>query len=188
MRRLIGTILFVLIPLVVWASEGAHHEVSIKMEIFRIINFVIFLWLLYKFTGNYIKKQFIDRKQNIASAIEEAQKSREEAKRHLEEARGKIANLEREISHILEQAEKEKNEQIARIREETQRMVARLKEQAKVATELEVKKAKQELQQEAIELAVNMAENLLKEKITPEDQKNLFADYVSKVKNIKEVH
>ncbi len=185
MRRVLLTLCLVLVPVVVLASEGgAHHEVSMKMEIFRIVNFVIFLWLLYKFTGKAVRNYFVGRREQIAASIEEAKRAQEEAKKSLEEAKARIAGLEKEVSQILANAEKERDEQIARMREETQRMVERVREQAKAAADLEVKKAKTELQREAIDLAVNMAENLLRERITPEDQKNLITDYINKVKEV----
>lgn len=84
-----------------FASEGAHHEVSLKMEIFRIINFLIFAWLLYKFAGNAIKNYFKERRENIARSIEEAKKSREEAEKRYNEAKAKVANLEKEVQAII---------------------------------------------------------------------------------------
>ncbi len=71
-----------------------------------------------------------------------------------------------------------------RIREETERMVQRIKEQAEAAADLEVKKARMELQREAAELAVGMAEGLLKENFTDEDQKRLLSEYTTKIKGV----
>lgn len=50
--------------------------------------------------------------------------------------------------------------------------------------DLEVERAKIELQREAIDLAVEVAQQVLKENITPEDQKNLLKDYINKVKEV----
>ncbi len=166
------------------ASEGAHHQVDPKMEIFRIINFLIFLAILWKFAGNAVKNYFSQRSEQIAKAIDEAKKAREEAEARYSEAKAKVANLEKEIEQILKNAERERDEQVARIREETQRMVERMRQQTKTAVELEVERAKLELQREAIDLAVEVAEKLLKEKITPEDQKRLLEDYINKVKEV----
>ena len=107
-----------------------------------------------------------------------------EAERSYAEARKKIENLENEVKEILANAEREKEEQIRRIQEETEVMISRIKEQARLASELEVKRAKMELQKEAVDLAVNLAENLLKEKLSPEDHKRLVEDYIAKVKEV----
>ena len=184
MRAVLSLLWIFAVVGVAFASEGAHHEVSIKMEIFRIVNFVVFVWLLYKFAGNAVKNFFSQRSRQIQESIEEAKRARSEAEKRFNEAKSKVANLEQEVQQILKNAERESNEQVAKIREETQKMVERIKQQAKAAADLEVQKAKIELQKEAIELAVSMAETMLKEKITPEDQKNLLKDYITKVKEV----
>ncbi len=184
MRVLAGLLWILVTASVAFASEGAHHEISLKMEIFRIINFAVFVWLLYKFAGNAVKKYFTERRENISRSLEEAKKVREEAQRMYNEAKAKVENLESEVKAILSNAEKEKEEQVARIREETEKMVQRIKEQAKATVNLEVERAKLELQQEAIDLAVEVAQKLLQEKITPEDQKRLLSDYINKVKEV----
>ncbi len=185
MKRFAVSLTFLLLLVqVALASEGGHHEVSLKMEIFRIINFAVFLWLLWKFAGNALKNHFAQRRESIARSIEEARRAREEAEKRFEEAKAKVANLEREVEQILKNAERERDEQVARIKEETQRMVERMRQQAKATVDLEVERAKRELQQEAVNLAVELAEGLLKEKVTPEDQRSLLKDYINKVKEV----
>ncbi len=184
MRRFLPVLGLLLLFTPAFAMGGGHAEVDPKMELFRIINFVVFVWLLYKFAGNAVKKFFSDRKEQIAQAIEEAKKARIEAEERFEEAKKKVSNVEQEVQAILKNAERERDEQVAKIREETHRMVERIRQQAKAATDLEIQRAKLELQKEAIDLAVDMAQNLLKEKITPEDQRNLIKDYITKVKEV----
>jgi F-type H+-transporting ATPase subunit b len=57
----------------------------------------------------------------------------------------------------------------------------KIKKQAKLAAEQEVKKAKIELQKEVASLAVKMAEEILTKEIKPEDQKRLVKDYIEKL-------
>lgn len=187
MRRLWITIYLILIPIVVFASEAAgeaHEAVNIKMEIFRIINFVIFAALVYKFAGKPVASFFKTRKEGIDRSIREAEEAKKLAEQRYKEALKRVENADEEIKQILEQAKKESDEQIALIRQETEAMIKRIKEQSKAAAELEVKRAKIELQKEAVDLAVNLAEGLLKEKLTPEDQKRLIRDYITKVKEV----
>ena len=170
----------------VWAGEGegGEHHVSLMMEAFRVINFIIFAALLYKFVAQPVKNYFKERVHTIELALKEAREAKEEAEKKAREYSEKLKNAEVEIKDMLYQAEKERDEQMRRIREETEKMVQRIKEQAQAAADLEVKKARAELQREAAELAVGMAEGLLKENFTDEDQKRLLSEYTTKIKGV----
>ncbi len=187
MRKFLISIYFSLIPFLVFASETAgeaHEAVNVKMELFRIINFLIFAVLLYKFAGKPVINFFKTRKEGIDRAIREAEEARKVAEQRYQEAMKRVENADKEIKEILEHAKKERDEQIELIRKETEMMIERIKEQSKAAADLEIKRAKIELQKEAVDLAVNLAEGLLKEKLTPEDQKRLIQDYITKVKEV----
>ncbi len=170
----------------VWASggEGGEHHVSFMMEAFRVINFVVFAFLLYKFVGQPVKNYFKERVHTIELALKEARETREEAEKRAQEYAAKLKNAEVELKDMLYQAERERDEQMRRIREETEKMVQRIREQAEAAANLEVKKARLELQREAAELAVNMAEGLIKENFTDEDQQRLLSEYATKIKGV----
>ncbi len=190
MRRL-STLLAAMVVLLLWVGlvwagegEGGEHHVSLMMEAFRVINFIIFAALLYKFVAQPVKNYFKERVHTIELALKEAREAKEEAEKKAREYSEKLKNAEVEIKDMLYQAEKERDEQMRRIREETEKMVQRIKEQAQAAADLEVKKARAELQREAAELAVGMAEGLLKENFTDEDQKRLLSEYTTKIKGV----
>jgi len=167
------------------AGEGEEvHHVSITMEVFRLINFVIFVFLLYKFAGKPVKNYFKERTHSIEVALKEAKEAYEEAQRRAKEYAEKVKGAEVELKDLLHQAEMERDEQVKQIREETNRMVERIREQAKAAADLEVKKARRELQIKAAELSVGMAEKLLTENFTDEDQERLLNEYATKIKGV----
>ena len=190
--RHIATVLTVLVLVLLWAglvwasggAEGGEHHANLMMEAFRVINFAIFAFLLYKFAGQPVKNHFRERVHTIELALKEAREAKEEAERKAKEYSEKVKNAEVELKDMLYQAEKEREEQMRRIREETEKMIQRIKEQAEAAADLEVKKARMELQREAAELAVGMAEGLLKENFTDEDQKRLLSEYTTKIKGV----
>ncbi len=70
-----------------------------------------------------------------------------------------------------------------KILENAQIEAERMKQQAQFMADQEVKKAKLMLRKEAVALAANMAEALLKEKITETDHKKLIDEYIEKVVN-----
>ncbi len=184
-RSFLSLFLFFLFVGIALAGEGEEaHHVSFMMEAFRAINFVIFVFLLYKFAGQPVKNYFKERVHSIEVALKEAREAQEEAQRRAKECAEKVKGAEVELKGLLYQAGKERDEQVERVREETEMMVERIREQAGVAADLEVKKARKELQKEAAELSVGMAERLLKESFTDKDQERLLKEYATKIKGV----
>ena len=60
-------------------------------------------------------------------------------------------------------------------------MAVKIEKDAEKAAELEVAKARQELQQEAAALAVELAEKMLKQNFTKDDDTRLVDEYMQKV-------
>jgi len=58
-------------------------------------------------------------------------------------------------------------------------------ESAKMTAEQEVRKARETLKNEAVELAVQMAETMIREKISEKDRKRIVEDYLVRVGGIK---
>jgi F-type H+-transporting ATPase subunit b len=65
------------------------------------------------------------------------------------------------------------------------RMAATMVESAKLAADQEVRKAKMILKNEAVGLAVELAESLIREKINEDDRKRIVEEYLVKVGGMK---
>jgi F-type H+-transporting ATPase subunit b len=64
---------------------------------------------------------------------------------------------------------------------EAERMSERLMEQTRANIDFELKRAKDAIRQEAVELAIELAEQKLREKMTPEEQKRLIEESIAKL-------
>ncbi|MCP4906235.1 MAG: hypothetical protein GY910_14760, partial [bacterium] len=70
-----------------------------------------------------------------------------------------------------------------KILEEAQQTAERIRSEAGTAVEREVRRAQEELRREAAELALEMAENLLREKMGDEDQSRLVEEFIARVES-----
>ena len=68
---------------------------------------------------------------------------------------------------------------------DAERMAEGMIEAARVAAEQEVRKAKSTLKNESVELAMGLAEALIREKIDADDHKRIVQDYLAKVEGMK---
>ena len=164
------------------AEAGAHHKAfSFTEELFKLVNTLIVVGILYKFALTPIKNFLKDRREGVRKALEESQAAREEAEKQLAEQRAKVADLEAELVRVREQGAKERDAMRERLEEEQENQARRLLEQTKTTIELEASKARAELQSHAASLAVNLAEEMLKKELGEADQKRFVENYLTKI-------
>jgi F-type H+-transporting ATPase subunit b len=96
-----------------------------------------------------------------------------------------MAGMEQEIERLKAELKKSAAAESEKVVANADRMASAMVESAKLAAEQEVRKAKAELQAESVDLAVEMAEALIREKIGDDDQKKIVEEYLSKVGGMK---
>lgn len=170
-----------LLPIIAQAAaEGEHHGGGgTGWKIFNFILLVIGVLLAW-FKG--LKPMLEKRGVEIREAIEEAQRAKDEADRKALEYREKLSLLEKKIQDIQNELKIEGESEKERIIKEAEAAAIRLKEQTKLTAEQELKKAKAEIRQEAANLAVKMAEEILSRELNTDDQKRLVKGYIDELR------
>jgi F-type H+-transporting ATPase subunit b len=176
----------VLIAVVAWASgEGGEHATDHKAELidfgWRVGNFLILLFILYKLMWKKMKSFFAGRREGIKASLEEAEVVKADAEKKFKEYDEKIKKAEEEIQGISAMIKAQGEEEKKRIISDAGRTAEKMKEDAKARMEQELKKAKNELRLEASELAVQMAEDILKKKVTKEDHESMVREYLDRM-------
>ncbi|MBM4326615.1 MAG: ATP synthase F0 subunit B [Deltaproteobacteria bacterium] len=151
----------------------------------RIIDTLVLVALLYYIMRKPLKKFFVDRTDQIEKDLAEAKEQREQAQQTLKEYEAKLAGMEQELEKMRADLSKASELESEKVVANAQRMASSMVEAAKIAAEQEVRKGKAALQAEAVDLAVQMAETLIRQKITAEDQKRMVEEYLAKVGGMK---
>lgn len=162
-------------------GEGGGEGNPILTMVWKIVNFVVLMVLLWKLLADKIKTYFMDRRSEIASMIEEADKAKADAEKQHMEFRQKLENVDKDIQEIRDTIMGELEGEKARIIEEGKSASERIITQAKWSAEQEVLKAKNALRHQVIDMAGDMAAGLVTNSMTPEDQKRLIKEYLDKV-------
>jgi F-type H+-transporting ATPase subunit b len=148
---------------------------------FRVMNFAVLVAVLIIVLRKPLKSGLGARVEQIKSELEELEAKREEAKRAYALMEQRLADAAGEREKVLAEframGEKEKAAIIAGAEATAQR----IKEQANFTIEQETAAAKADLRREVAEMSAALAEDLLKEKINPEDQTRLVDEYLAKV-------
>ena len=146
-----------------------------------IINFAIMVLLLFRFGQKPLEDSLAKRKQTIMADIDTATKLLEDAEDRLADYEDKLDNIEDKRAEMLAeyaaQAEVEKKHILADAEERR----ARMKRDAELRVEQELKAAQEELLHEAIVAATAAAEALVQKQISRADHDKMAADYLKSV-------
>jgi F-type H+-transporting ATPase subunit b len=123
------------------------------------------------------------RSEGIKKSIEDASKAREAAEKALAEVEEKLKTKDREIAEMMKVSEQSGTKERDRLIAEGERLSKSVVEQARANIELELRQAKEALKKEAAELALELAEQKIGQKLTAEDQKALFEDALKRLED-----
>jgi F-type H+-transporting ATPase subunit b len=162
------------------AEEGGHSSLLTEY-MWKIINFAILVIVLYKFgkkpVGDFLKK----RTDLIEKTLNEAKEAKEAALKALQAAEERVKTKDAEVKEILDAARKSGELERDNIIEESARLKEKILEQAKTNIDYELKHAKEAIKAEAVELAMELAEKKLKEKLSKEEQEKLLDESLVKI-------
>jgi F-type H+-transporting ATPase subunit b len=160
------------------AEEGgspANQPIGLK---FKWIHFVIISLLVLWLFGKALPPIFRRNADSVSSAIAKATAARAEADRHLKEAAFKMASLEKEIKELRAIAEREAKAEAERLKDATQSDAAKIGLAANAEIEAAERAARAELKSLAAKMAVDGAESLVAQQMTPAVQETLIHNFV----------
>ncbi len=147
-------------------------------EIFKWIHFVILVGLVCWVFGKLLPPVFRKRADLISEAILKGTAAKEEADRQLKEAAVKLTSLEQEVAAFRAMAEKETGVELERLRNLTRTDAEKIVAAGKAEIEATERAARVALKELAARLAVDKAESLVAQQMTPGVQDALIANFV----------
>jgi F-type H+-transporting ATPase subunit b len=164
------------------AGGGGETGPADPMDfVWKIVNFSILVFVLVKFGRKPIAGFLKARTEGIKKSLDEAREAKELAQQALDEVKEKLKNKDREMEEIISSAKASGEKERERIIEEAGRMSEKLIEQTRANIDFELKQAREAIKAEAAEIAMELAEKKIKEKLTEEDRKRLFEEALGKL-------
>jgi len=163
------------------AGGGGDHGFDTAKFIAKVVNFLLFFGVLFFLVRKPIANFFSQRVQTIQDNLKLAEKSREEAKRQLDDIQAKMAELDHEISEIETVAKKEAERERERLKAEAEKEAERIVAHARVEVESMKRDAIQSLKAYAAEMALDEAETMIRKAVTESDHQRLFAEFSQKL-------
>lgn len=152
-----------------------------KEDTYRVMNFTVLFVGLFLLLRKPLSKALNSRIEGIQSQLAELETQKKAAEAELAGYNEKLAMLDKEAEKIVADYIKQGEDARDRILKEAESAAEKLEAQAQKNIDNEIVKAKQQLQQEVIAKALTKAEDLIKSKITADDQNRLVDEYLEKV-------
>lgn len=156
----------------------AHWAVSM-------VNFAIFLGILVKFAGPKVQAHFSERAHSLRKNIDEAKELRAQAQARLDEYSERLDKLEAEREALFAEYRKQGEREKERLVADAKRQVEKMRADAELVIAQEVRKAKAAIEQQAVDLAVDMARKSLQAKLDAPTQNALVDGYVAELKSME---
>jgi len=149
------------------------------------VNLAILLGVLAYFLKAPIKNFLIERRVIMSSKIEESKKEITEAKSVYDRYIEKMNNLENEITDLKQSIKNDAEIERQGIIKQAEISAIKIREDAREMIKAETAKAKNEIQNEVVNLAIELAENLIKSNLNESDSKRIVEDFVEEVNETK---
>jgi F-type H+-transporting ATPase subunit b len=186
LRRIL-TVLSCLIISPAFAAEGGGHGaqgIPVKAVLFAAINFAILLFILGYFLRKPVKEFFASRAALIRKDIGDSEALKNQAEKKYREYESRLARIEQETGALIGQLKQDGQLEKARLMQTAQDQIQALQATSQRIMGHELQRAKEELKKEAVQLAAQLAEDLVRQNITAEDQRRLVKTYLEKMEGL----
>ena len=164
-----------------FGAEGAAHGGLWEEYRWKVLNFAILVAILVYFMNKPLKEFLRKRTELIEKTLKEAKEAKELAEKALVEVEERLKLKDREMEEILSRtrlsAEKEKSLLI----QQGEQMKEKILEQAKSNIDFELRLAREAIKAEAVEVAMELAEKKLKDRLTKEEQVRLIEESLKRM-------
>jgi F-type H+-transporting ATPase subunit b len=151
----------------------------------KLVNLLIFIAILYYFLRRPVREFFAQRLASVRQILERAAKEKETATMKMAELDARLNRLDAELAGIREQGGREVAAERERMKAETERDI----EKIRLTTNREIEAAKQvalaDLREYAAIKSVELAEQIIRRELTPEDDTRLLRRVSEEMDSVK---
>ena len=151
------------------------------LMIWTIVCFAIAFFVLRKYAFGPVQRVIDERRKRILEALEEAERSRAEARRLLEEHRALLGRARSDAEEILAEGRKVAEAQRQRMKEETEVERQRRLEETSRQIEAETRRALQQIRAEVADLTLLATAKVTGKALDEADHRRLIDEAVSEL-------
>lgn len=155
-------------------EAGGHGGGQMKDFAYRLLDFGITAGALYLILRGPLKRALEGRQRRVTEELEQAQQMQQAAEQCYEACQRQLADADASIAQLRAELAAESAGQSARIEEQARQMAEQISREASRSAEREIEAARRQLRAEAVRLAMELAEQHLKQQLGPQEQSRLI--------------
>jgi F-type H+-transporting ATPase subunit b len=155
---------------------GIFDLPNTSLIFWELITFAILLFLLYRYVYPPIRDQIQRRQSQIEEAIDEAQRTRSEARELLAEYRRQIEEARGEARRILDEARKQGEAQRERTKQEARKEGERIIQRAREEIERERDSALRQVRSEVADMVIEASERVIGRELDRDGHERLISE------------
>jgi len=165
-----------------WAAGGAeHHAPSITDVIFPALNFIIYAFIIVKFALPAVRSFLQSRREEVIATMSQATAKKAAAQTLVDEYKAKLASLDQQVQSLQATLRDEGERDKAKLIGEANAMATKIKDDARILADQEVKMARQKIREEMALQAEATARALLQRNLSLDDQNRLADEFIQSI-------
>lgn len=148
--------------------------------IFSVITVLVLILILKHFFFEKVKKFMDERKAQVEEQFQKADEAENQARKKLDKYNEILAGAEKEKRTIIAGAMENAKIQSDSVLDEARKEAADIREKSRIQIEREKAAARKEIHNEASELAVQVAEKILENKLDADAQASVIDEIISR--------
>ena len=169
-------------PAFAWAADEPHGNPWMDL-VWKGINLIVLVGLIVYFARKPMGTAFRTMAKDAYDKWTGAHAAAEKTQAEMAEQRKQIECLASELNRMVADARADADRESARLVREARAQADRLIEIARLQAEQEVAKARTELQRQIAEDTLRLAEQMIREKATPDQRKKLVEGYIREMES-----
>ncbi|MGZ8432950.1 MAG: F0F1 ATP synthase subunit B family protein [Candidatus Binatia bacterium] len=165
-----------------WAAGGAEHHVpSITEVIFPALNFLIYALIIIKFALPPVRSFLQNRRDQVVATMAQASAKKAAAQALVDEYKAKLAALDQQVRSLQATLRQEGERDKAKLVGEANAMAVKIKADASILADQEVKMARQKIREDMAIQAEATARALLQRNLSVDDQNRLADEFIQSI-------
>ncbi len=181
MTRALTLLVLLALPATAFAA-GGQPEGWLKAVAFHAINVALFIGAIVYLTRNMVPDALKNRAGRIEKELDESNRLRREAQARYDELEARLNRFESEFEEMRAEAARASEREVAMIDDRAVQEAAAIRASAEKSIRDEVTAARTALHKQAVELALQVAEEQLRGRISAADQDRMAQDLLGTVK------
>lgn len=160
------------------AAEGGGMDRATWDLAMRIINFGILVFVIYKYGKDPLIKFLVSKRASVELSLEELEKEKQDLTRRQEEQNALFAAIDDKIASIKDYYRRLGEDEKRKIMERAKIHSDQMLEDARLRADRELEKARDVFRAEVVDMALQLAEQRIRQNITVADDRMLVEDYI----------